>query len=67
METKFFVDLGPIGIILFMYVMLAYGAFITVACIVPVRFKVGDWLMVAFAPLTLICLFIYQLSTLRKK
>lgn len=64
---QFFCDLGLVGILLVAYAALSYGAFITVAMMVPVKFRVGDWLMVAFAPLTLICLFIYQLSTLRKK
>lgn len=54
-------------LLLVSYCALAYGAFITVAFIVPTKFMLGDWLMVVFAPLTLIGLFIYSLSTLKKK
>lgn len=54
-------------ILLLSYAALCYGAFITIAFIVPIKFKVGDWLMVALAPLSVIGLAIYSLSSFKKQ
>lgn len=53
--------------ILLTYAALCYGAFITVAFVVPTKFKAGDWLMVAFAPLSIIVLAIYAFLSFRKQ
>lgn len=53
--------------LLLTYAALCYGAFITVAFVVPTKFKVGDWLMVALAPLSIIVLAIYAFLSFRKQ
>jgi hypothetical protein len=53
--------------VLLTYAALCYGAFITVAFVVPTKFKAGDWLMVVFAPLSLIVLAIYAILSFKKQ
>lgn len=62
-----FCNLGLVGMFLVSYVVLSYVVFIVVAIIAPVKFKVGDWLIVAFAPLSVIGLAIYSLSSFKKQ
>jgi hypothetical protein len=63
----FFCSLSLVGMFLVSYVVLSYVAFIVVAIIAPVKFKVGDWLIVALAPLSVIGLAIYSLSSFKKQ
>ena len=63
----FFCNLSLVGMFLVSYVVLSYVAFIVVAIIAPVKFKVGDWLIVALAPLSVIGLAIYSLSSFKKQ
>lgn len=63
----FFCNLSLVGMFLVAYVVLSYVAFIVVAIIAPVKFKVGDWLIVALAPLSVIGLAIYSLSSFKKQ